>query len=322
MTSTELYLRLLSHVRTHWRVFALGCLGMMIVAATEPALPALMKPLIEGTFIDKDPVLIRWMPVVIVALFAIRGAAAYVAAYSLGWVGNRLVTDLRNAMFAKLLAMPSRFYDEQPSGILISKLTFDVTQVTAGGNQRAHHRVPRYALDRRAAGVPAVAQLEADAVRAGDGAADRGRGARAERTAAPLEPRGAGGDGLHYPGDRGGHRRAQGGEALRRAGLRESALRPGSEPRAAPPDEAGLGDGGERADRATDRGDRAGGHRLLRNAAIERGAAVGGRVCCVRSGHAAAHRAVEACDRYQRVSPERARRRRERVPAHRPGGRA
>jgi subfamily B ATP-binding cassette protein MsbA len=130
MNSTELYLRLLSHVRPHWRVFALGCCAMAVVAATEPALPALMKPLIEGTFIDKDPQLIRWMPVVIVALFAIRGAAAYVANYCLGWVGNRLVTDLRNAMFAKLLAMPARFYDEQPSGILISKLTFDVTQVT------------------------------------------------------------------------------------------------------------------------------------------------------------------------------------------------
>ena len=130
MTSTELYLRLLSHVRPHWKVFALGCLGMMIVAATEPALPALMKPLIEGTFIEKDPQLIRWMPVIIIALFAVRGAAAYVAAYSLGWVGSRLVTDLRNAMFARLLALPARFYDEQPSGVLISKLTFDVTQVT------------------------------------------------------------------------------------------------------------------------------------------------------------------------------------------------
>ena len=129
-SSTGLYLRLLSHVKPHWKVFALGCLGMMIGAATEPALPALMKPLIEGTFIDKDPQLIRWMPVVIVILFVIRGAAAYIANYSLGWVGNRLVTDLRNAMFAKLLALPARYYDEQPSGVLISKLTFDVTQVT------------------------------------------------------------------------------------------------------------------------------------------------------------------------------------------------
>ena len=94
-------------------------------------LPALLKPLIEGTFIEKDPVLIRWMPVAIVVLFAVRGAAAFVAAYSLGWVGNLLVTDLRNAMFAKLLALPAPFYDEQPAGGLISKLTFDATQVTA-----------------------------------------------------------------------------------------------------------------------------------------------------------------------------------------------
>jgi subfamily B ATP-binding cassette protein MsbA len=131
MTNTALYLRLLGHVKPYWRVFALGCLGMMIVAATEPALPALMKPLIEGTFIEKDPDLIRWLPVLMVALFAVRGFGAYLAAYALGWVGGRLVTDLRNAMFGKLLALPTAYYDDQPSGSLISKLTFDVTQVTA-----------------------------------------------------------------------------------------------------------------------------------------------------------------------------------------------
>ena len=87
--------------------------------------------MIDGTFIDKDPNLIRWIPVAIVALFAVRGAAAYLAAYTLGWVGYRLVTDLRNAMFEKLLALPAAFYDEQPSGGLISKLTYDVTQVSA-----------------------------------------------------------------------------------------------------------------------------------------------------------------------------------------------
>ncbi|HEU0290216.1 MAG TPA: lipid A export permease/ATP-binding protein MsbA [Burkholderiales bacterium] len=131
MTNTALYLRLLAHVRPYWRVFALGILGMMVVAATEPALPALMKPLIEGTFIDKDPALMRWLPLVIVGLFAVRGLAAYLAAYALNWVGTRLVTDLRNAMFGRLLALPATFYEQQPSGMLISKLTFDVTQVTA-----------------------------------------------------------------------------------------------------------------------------------------------------------------------------------------------
>ena len=131
MTSTALYLRLLSYVKPYWRVFALGILGMTIVAATEPVLPALMKPLIEGTFIEKDPLLIKWLPVAIVVLFVVRGLAAFLAAYGLNWVGTRLVTDLRNAMFGKLLTLPAAFFEQQPSGVLISKLTFDVTQVTA-----------------------------------------------------------------------------------------------------------------------------------------------------------------------------------------------
>ncbi len=131
MTNTALYLRLLAHVRPYRRVFALAIAGMVVLAATEPVLPALMKPLIEGTFIDKDPEVIRWIPVVIVALYIVRGLASYLASYTMGWVGSRIVADLRNAMFAKLLVLPASYYDRQASGTLISKLTFDVTQVTA-----------------------------------------------------------------------------------------------------------------------------------------------------------------------------------------------
>ena len=131
MTNAELYLRLLAHVKPYRRVFAIGIAGMVIVAATEPVLPALMKPLIEGTFIDKDPTIMRWIPLVIVGLSLVRGLATYLASYAMGWVGSRVVADLRNAMFAKLLVLPASYYDEQPSGSLISKLTFDVTQVTA-----------------------------------------------------------------------------------------------------------------------------------------------------------------------------------------------
>jgi len=133
MTSTELYLRLLQYVKPYWRVFALALTGMMIVALTEPALPALMKPLLDGTFVHKDEALMRWMPWVILALVAVRGSAEYVASYGINWVGNKLVMDLRQAMFDKLLTLPTAVYDDRATGNLISKLTFDVTQVTAAG---------------------------------------------------------------------------------------------------------------------------------------------------------------------------------------------
>jgi subfamily B ATP-binding cassette protein MsbA len=130
MSGTELYLRLLRHVRPYWRTFAIGVLGIIVVAATEPALPALLKPLLDGVFVNKDESVIRWTPVFIVGLFVLRGLAEYVAQFALSWVGNRLVMDLRGIMFRKLLTLPARYYDDQASGNLISKLTFDVMQVT------------------------------------------------------------------------------------------------------------------------------------------------------------------------------------------------
>ncbi|MGH8599731.1 MAG: ABC transporter transmembrane domain-containing protein, partial [Burkholderiales bacterium] len=130
LTSGKLYLRLLGYVRPYWRMFGASLLAMVVVAATEPALPALLKPMLDGTFVNRDPVWIRWVPILIVVIAVVRGVANYCGTYTISWVGTRLVMDLRNAMFRKLLVLPTSYYDDNPTGNLISKLTYDVMQVT------------------------------------------------------------------------------------------------------------------------------------------------------------------------------------------------
>lgn len=129
-SSTQLYLRLLGYVKPYWRVFALSILGMAVTAATEPLLPALLKPMLDGAFIDKDNAVIQFTPLIIVVLFFVRGVASFVGTYAIAWVGNKVVMDLREAMFHKLLTLSTPFYDDHVTGNLISKLTFDVAQVT------------------------------------------------------------------------------------------------------------------------------------------------------------------------------------------------
>lgn len=131
MTSSQLYFRLLGYVKPYWRVFAISILGITVVAATEPLVPALMKPMLDGTFVQKDPYLMRMVPIAIILIFLVRGLATFVGTYAINWVGNKLVMDLRDEMFRKLLGLPTRFYDDHATGSLISKLTFDVTQVTS-----------------------------------------------------------------------------------------------------------------------------------------------------------------------------------------------
>ena len=130
MTAAQLYGRLLQHVKPYWRIFSLSIVGMILSAATEVALPAAAKPFLDGTFIDRDPVLMRWVPVLIVMLFVVRGIGTFLGSYCSAYVGQRVVMDLRRGMFAKLLALPHTYYGEVMSGRLVSKFTFDVTQVS------------------------------------------------------------------------------------------------------------------------------------------------------------------------------------------------
>ena len=131
MTGTELYFRLLRYVKPYWGVFALSILGMLITAATEVALPIAVKPFLDGTFVNKDPFLVTWVPVLMVLLYVIRGSGAYIGTYASTWVGNKVVMDLRDQMFRRMLALPLGYFHDNTTGNLISRFTFDAAQVTA-----------------------------------------------------------------------------------------------------------------------------------------------------------------------------------------------
>ena len=131
--SRELYIRLLGYVRPHARVFALSVVGMVLAAATEPLFPALIKPLLDGGFgTGGAPILSpAWFAAAIIGVFLLRGVLTFFSSYCLHWVSHRLVLDLRGAMFARLIRFPARFFDDQSSGVLLSKVAYDVSGVTA-----------------------------------------------------------------------------------------------------------------------------------------------------------------------------------------------
>ena len=129
-TSKALYLRVLKHVRPHWRAFSLGILAMIGYAATETALPALLKELLDGSFVNRDPAANHRMPLLIVALFVVRGATDFVHVTALNAVATKVVMELRTAMFDKLLRLPASHFDREPSAALISKLTYNTQQVS------------------------------------------------------------------------------------------------------------------------------------------------------------------------------------------------
>src|SRR5581483_6440957 len=136
-SSRVLYARLLGYVKPHARVFAVAVLGMVAAAATEPLFPAFLKPLLDGGFgqaAAKYPPLVYALG--IIGIFVLRGVLSFVSSYCTTRlpthaVGNRVVLDLRAAMFARLVRFPTRFFDDHSSGQLLSKVAYDVAGVTA-----------------------------------------------------------------------------------------------------------------------------------------------------------------------------------------------
>jgi subfamily B ATP-binding cassette protein MsbA len=130
-SSKEIYLRLLSYVRPYAKVFALAVLAMVLAAATEPLFPAMIKPLLDGGFAQGGP---TWPPVVfaaaIVGVFVIRGVFTFTSSYCITWVANKVVLDLRSAMFSRLVRFPTSYFDDNTSGALLSKVAYDVSGVT------------------------------------------------------------------------------------------------------------------------------------------------------------------------------------------------
>ncbi|MBT3504884.1 MAG: ATP-binding cassette domain-containing protein, partial [Piscirickettsiaceae bacterium] len=129
MTASELYRRLLTYVKPYWLVFSAAILAMAVFAATETGLAAMMKPLLDGSFVDRDPEVIKWLPIGLIGLFIIRGIASFFTSYGLGWIARNVIKNLRTEMFERMVTLPARFYDQSTSGQLMSKVLYDVEQV-------------------------------------------------------------------------------------------------------------------------------------------------------------------------------------------------
>ena len=130
MTGRELYLRLLAYVKPYWRQFGIALVAMVVLAATEPAIPALLKPMLDGTFVEKDPDVVRWTPLFLIGLFLIRGSMNFLSGVAFEWVAGKVVLDLRRQMFERILTLPTAFFDAHSTGNLIARVTFNVNQVT------------------------------------------------------------------------------------------------------------------------------------------------------------------------------------------------
>jgi subfamily B ATP-binding cassette protein MsbA len=128
-TTWQNFKRLLSYAKPYKLGFVAAIVGMLGYAAIDVYFLSKLQPLIDDGLAGANPDFMKWAPVFVVVAFFFRGVFHFVANYCLAWVGNHVVTDLKQNLFEHIMAMPVSFHDKESTGGLISKLTFDTEQV-------------------------------------------------------------------------------------------------------------------------------------------------------------------------------------------------
>ena len=123
------YGRLLSYTFQNKGVFTFAVFSMILVALSQPAFAALMEPMLDGGFINKDPEIIQWLPYAFIIVFLVRAIAGFAADYSMTWIGRKVIQTLRAQMFERLILLPNNYYDSTSTGETISRFIYDVEQL-------------------------------------------------------------------------------------------------------------------------------------------------------------------------------------------------
>ncbi len=129
MSLSRSFARILGLLSPYKGRLALGVGGMLVTAATEPAVAGLMKLLLDEGFTKAGNFPLWWVPVIVVGIFVIRGLSTFTTNYMMAWVTGRLMTQLRQQMFTRLLDVPLGFYDKQSTGQVINTMMVEVQQI-------------------------------------------------------------------------------------------------------------------------------------------------------------------------------------------------
>ena len=124
-----MYKRLLQFVKPYRAKLVLSMICMVFVAISTAGAAWLVQPAMDKIFVDKDMRMLFLIPMVIVGLYLLKGIFYYGQAYLMSFVGQRIVADLREKLYHHLQYLSLSFFTKTPTGILISRLTNDVTLI-------------------------------------------------------------------------------------------------------------------------------------------------------------------------------------------------
>jgi len=103
--------------------------SLIIVSLCTSAIAFLVKPVLDDIFINKDLQMLYIIPVVVIVLYAIKGIFDFFQTYQIGYICQKIVTDIRQELFSHIVNLPLSFFEKNSTGSIIARLLYDVTLI-------------------------------------------------------------------------------------------------------------------------------------------------------------------------------------------------
>lgn len=123
----NLYFRALKYIKPYWKRGLVAGICTIIAAGGTAYLPFVIKDMVDQVLSEKNTTMLNWIVLSIIVVFVIRGIAYYGQSYLMNYVGQRVIIDIRKAVFEKLQRLSMSFYDKHKTGTIMSYVTNDVS---------------------------------------------------------------------------------------------------------------------------------------------------------------------------------------------------
>lgn len=122
--------RLISeHIKPYKGKFGLALIFMILAALATAALPYLLQPVFDDVFTTNNPKLLVFFCSAVLLSFLVKGAASYGESIIMTYVGQKIISDIQNRLFAHLMRLDLSFFHSNSSGELLSRFTNDVNMM-------------------------------------------------------------------------------------------------------------------------------------------------------------------------------------------------
>ena len=122
----NLYFRALKYVKPYLFRGLCAAICTAIAAGGTAYLPWIIKDMVDQVLKEKNTEMLNYIVISIIVVFIIRGMAFYGQSYLMNYVGQRVIIDIRKAVFEKLQRLSLDFYDKNKTGTIMSYVTNDV----------------------------------------------------------------------------------------------------------------------------------------------------------------------------------------------------